>query len=189
MILTTIAEHTVCLDLLPENAKILDLGCRGFEFTKYFAERPYANNKVIPVDIDALQVTDYPYYQFAVTDYCGTAGIIHGADAQATKIEPGGEGVPAITLEKLMELCNVPFFDLIKIDVEGSEKEIIMSLTKAPATQISWEAHLHTNAYGLSELAMMEAKLMSLGYKAVKNDIYEAHGAGKNAWDNLFVLE
>ena len=185
MILTHIAEHTVCLDLLPSPAKILDIGARGFGFTKYFDDR---GDIVIPVDIDAFPHVRQ-FYQFAVSDYCCTAGIIHGADAQATRIEHGGEGVPAITLEKLMELCNVPFFDLIKIDCEGSEKEIIMSLTKAPAKQISCEFHCHTGAYGVAEVALMVAKLNSLGYKTVQHSFERRHGMGSNAWDSLFILE
>lgn len=186
MKVTHIAEHAVCLDELRKPANILDLGARGFEFTRYFDLR---GDFVIPVDIDPNLGNERAYICRAITNYNGTCGIRRSNDAQATSMTRnlGAEIVNCGTLEALMDEFNIPYFDLIKADIEGSEYEVIMNLKKAPAKQISWEAHLHTGAYGMQEFKQMELKLISLGYKALKNDLYEQHGAGRNAWDNLWI--
>lgn len=185
--ITVVHEHSVDIDLLRKPANILDLGCRGFLFTQYFDER---GDYVIPVDCDYLK-NDRPYLRFAVTNYNGVANIKRTSDPQATSVSKiiTGEQVQAITLQQLSKECQVEFWDLIKIDVEGSEKEIIMSLTEPPAKQISIEMHVHTGVYGLPDAKLMTAKLSLLGYKAVKHDYTTQHGAGFNYWDSLFILQ
>lgn len=186
--ITVIHEHSVDLDLLRKGANILDLGARGFAFTQYFDAR---GDFVIPVDMDPGLKTDRPYLKYAVTNYCGVANIKRTNDPQATSIGKiiTGETVEAITLEKLSEQVQVPFFDLIKSDIEGAEYEMIMSLDKAPAKQISCEFHLHTGVYGMYQMQLMEIKLRALGYKAVVHHQSQAHGAGVNFWDSLFILQ
>lgn len=188
MKLITIAEHTVDLETLRKPANILDLGCRDFEFTNYFDKR---GDFVGPVDIDPKLEGDRPYLNMAITDYIGVCGIKRSSDAQATKMSRtiGEETIQCTTLEKLMENMNIPYFDLIKIDVEGAEYEIIRSLTKAPAKQISCEFHLHTGAYSQGDVALMVAKLHSLGYKTVTHELTSQHGAGMNYWDSLWIHE
>lgn len=189
MKITIVHEHSVALDLLrKEGSNILDLGCRTCEFTKYFDA---LGHFVVPVDIDSTILTDRPYLNMAVTNYKGTCGIRRSQDAQATKMSRvlTDELVNCTTIEGISDSFKIPYWDLIKIDVEGAEYEIIMGLTKAPAKQISWEAHLHTGAYSMQEGRQMELKLLSLGYKAIKHELTEAHGAGKNYWDSLFIHE
>lgn len=185
--ITVIAEHSVDLDLLRKGANILDLGARGMEFTNYFDAR---GDFVVPVDLDILK-TDRAYLRFAVTNYNGTASIKRTSDPQATSISKiiGGEPVTAITLQRLSEEAKVPFWDLIKSDIEGAEYEMIMSLQKAPAKQLSIEFHLHTGVYGLYQMQLMEIKLRALGYKAVSHTMTEQHGAGRNFWDSLFIFQ
>jgi hypothetical protein len=185
--ITFVHEHSVDLDLLRKPANILDLGCRGFEFTTYFDQR---GDYVIPVDMDYLK-TERPYLRFAVTNYNGTANIKRTSDPQATSIGKiiGGEQVEAITLQKLLQVTEVPFYDLIKMDIESAEYEVIMSLEEPPARQLSIEFHLHTGVYGMPHVRLMEAKLKMLGYKPVSHELTEAHGAGKNYWDSLFILQ
>lgn len=187
MNLQVIAEHTVDLDIIPENAIIIDLGCRGFGFTKYF-------NKcsVFPVDVDFLipefAGTSLVYDRVAITGHNGTVGIRRTNDPQATSVTEGND-IECETLETYMRENEIDFADLIKIDVEGSEREIILSLTKAPAKQLSIEFHLHTGAYSQPDVVLMVAKLQSLGYKTVQHKLEARHGAGLSYWDSLFVLE
>lgn len=182
MKIETVAEHSYCPDLLPENANILDLGCRGFLFTNYFRGN---GHNVIAVDIDSFERTDYK--QIAIAGHNGLVGIERGNDPQGTRVKPGQE-IPSLTLERFILIQEIEF-DLIKMDIEGSEYDVIMSLTKAPAKQLSIEFHLHTGVYGLAEVNEMVNKLESLGYKIMQHERTKAHGCGENYWDSLFILQ
>jgi FkbM family methyltransferase len=180
---TTIAEHSVDFALLPPIARILDLGCRGFAFTNQMKSYGHI---VAAVDIDDL---DGVYYRCGISDYNGLCGAVKNKDPQATKLSKNGSQIVCMTLERFSKSINIDFWDLIKIDVEGSEYEIIMSLERPPAKQLSIEFHLHTGVYGQAEMALMEGKLKGLGYKAVSHEYTTQHGAGFNYWDSLFILK
>jgi hypothetical protein len=189
--ITVIAEHSVDLSLLSEKANILDLGCRGFLFTN---ELRRLGHNVEAVDIDDLfnptgdnKWTHYD--QMAITGFDGVVGIERNNDPQATKIGHGSEKVQCMTLATFSKFKNILFWDLIKIDIEGSEYEVIMSLTEPPAKQLSIEFHLHTGIYGDAQVKEMEDKLLSLGYFPAKHDKYPAHGLSPNYWDSLFILQ
>lgn len=189
--ISVIHEHSVDLDILRKGANILDLGARGMSFTKYFDER---GDYVVPVDMDLLKDETYvrPYVRLAVTNYNGTVNIKRTGDKQATaisKIITNGEWVNCVTLEKLSADSKVSFWDLIKMDIEGSELEVIMSLTKAPAKQLSIEFHLHTGVYNILDMRRMELKLKDLGYKTAKHEMTNQHSAGFNFWDSLYILK
>lgn len=182
MNLQVIAEHTIDLDLLPEKAVIIDLGCRGFEFTDYFVN---IGDVVYSVDIDILP---RKYDRIAITGQNGRVGIKRTDDPQATSVKEGNE-IVSMRLDSYLDMHGILFADLIKIDVEGSEKEIILSLTQSIAKQLSIEFHLHTGAYSQPDVVLMVAKLQSLGYKTVQHKLEARHGAGFNYWDSLFILE
>ncbi len=178
--ITTVCEHSLCLELLPEKANILDLGCRGFLFTDYM--RSLGHN-VFPVDIDNLK-DGKPYYQVAISDFNGRSGIKHSNDPQATQIAEG-DSVLCQTLEMFIASTGVTF-DLIKVDIEGAEYQMIQSLNFAPAKQLSIEFHLHTGIYTQNEMRLMESKLRHLGYEFLTHQLTEQHGAGYNYWSSLF---
>lgn len=187
--LTTIAEHTVDLSLLPEKANILDLGCRGFLFGNYFYN---LYHHVYSVDIGKFPGH---YHRMAITDFNGFAYIKESRDPQAIRIvknkaKDATEVITCMTLDTFTPFCGVRgSWDIIKMDIEGAEYEVIMSLTEPPATQLSIEFHLHTKIYGDAEVRQMEDKLLSLGYFPVKHDKTNAHGCGQNYWDSLFILQ
>lgn len=183
MKIETVAEHSFCPDLLPENAKVLDLGCRGFLFTDEMRRRGY---NVLAVDIDKFDRDDY--FQIAISNEVGRVGIKRSPDPQATMIGEGSE-VICMDLKMLMLTTQVEFFDLIKMDIEGSEYEVIMSLTKPPAKQLSIEFHLHTGIYTDHDVKVMYNKLNHLGYVAIQHYKYSMHGCGGNFWDSLFILQ
>lgn len=178
-----IAEHSVDIDLLQKEAFILDVGCRGFIFTDKMKELGHI---VMSIDIEVFP--DKEYDRIAITDYIGRTGIARPHDPQAMHIIPGDE-IECTTLAQYSERKGVGFWDLIKIDIEGAEFKVIMSLEKAPAKQISVEFHLHTGIYKEEEVRMMENKLKALGYEAARH-VYEAkYCAGFNYWDSLFILK
>jgi len=182
--ITPIAEHLVDLDILPAKAKILDIGARGFEFTNYFRQRDYY---VIAVDIDTL--TDGQYFHCAISDFDGLCGLVKSNDAQATKIDKIGTGIECYTLKSFSEMIGIQFWDLVKVDVEGSEYEIIMTLDEPPAKQLSIEFHLHTGIYQQHEVDLMIDKLRGLGYSVASHEYTEQHGMGFNFWSSLFILK
>lgn len=193
--ITVIAEHSVDLALLPEKANILDLGCRGFLFANHLIT---SGHKVITVDCDPLvnpgTLKPNLHYNIAVSNFDGNVKVQYSKDPQATRINQRNDGmpdnmVPCLTLSRLSKQCGVAFWDLIKIDIEGSEYEVIMSLTEPPAKQLSIEFHLHTGIYGIQDVRKMEAKLHNLGYEFASHEMTSQHGMGMNYWDSLFILK
>jgi hypothetical protein len=184
-----IAEHSVDLSLLPEKAFVLDIGCRGFQFTDAMTDLGHI---VYPVDIDKLHQHNRPsyrrYYIMAISGKNGTCSVKYSNDPQATKIVDGPD-ILMYTVKSFSDFVEVKFWDLIKIDIEGSEYEVMMSLTEPPAKQLSIEFHLHTGVYGDKQVKEMEDKLIALGYLPVKHDKTSQHGAGYNYWDSLFILQ
>jgi len=183
-----IHEHSLDTSLLPDGANILDIGCSGFLFTDYF--RSLGNN-VHALDIQELQGE---YHKLAITNYSGFADVYECDDKHATRLnrrfnKQSESSIITLTLQSFSNHVGIEFWDLIKMDVEGSEYEIIMSLEQPPAKQLSIEFHLHTGIYGEKEMIEMESKLLSLGYIALKHEKTSEHGAGFNYWDSLFVLK
>ena len=183
MNIEVIAEHSVDLDLLPySGANILDCGCRGMLFTNEMRRR---GHNVIALDCDDLGHNGY--VRLAIGDSVCRVGIKRSKDVQATAICVGNE-VDCTTIQQLCKDYKIDFFDVIKLDIEGLEFEVIMSMDRPYAKQISWEAHLHTGVYGEAEILMMENKLLQLGYFPVQHDRTRQHGLSYNYWDSLWVL-
>jgi hypothetical protein len=178
-----VAEHLVDIDFLPAKATIADIGCRGFIFTN---EMRRLGHTVIPVDVDDLEGN---YHRAAISDFDGLCGVIKSNDPQGTKIDKLGNGIDCFTLESFSKMFEVAFWDLIKLDVEGSEFEIIMSLQRPLAKQLSIEFHLHTGAYKQHEVDQMTDKLKALGYSIASHEYTNEHGSGYNYWSSLFILK
>lgn len=184
MKLKTVCEHTFDEELLPAKAKVLDLGALGMIFSDALKKDGHSVYSVDIQDIGPLA------YRCAITDYDGKCGIIPSSDKQAFRISPQGKEIYCFTLQSFMGMVNVEQFDLIKMDIEGSEYEVIKSLTKAPAKQLSIEFHLHTGVYGQNGVDEMVNKLLSLGYEIVQHKLENiGNGCGMNYWDSLFVLK
>lgn len=185
-----IAEHSLIKSLLSTRGFIMDVGCRGFQFRDAMKAM---GHKVYAIDCDKLDDPLNEYYRFALSDHTGFEFIHRSDDPQATKVKKVGtdEKIECMTIESFSKIRGPlhAIWDLIKLDIEGSEYEVIMSLTKAPAKQLSIEFHLHTGVYGSYEMVMMEDKLKALGYEFVQHDYTEQYGAGFNYWNSLFVLK
>lgn len=177
-----IFEHSVDLELLPPQANILDIGCRGFQFTDYMRG---LGHKVTPIDIEDFP--DRTYYRLAITGKDGRVGIHRNNDPQATRVTKGDE-LLSMTIDTFSNSVGIEVWHLVKMDVEGSEYEIIMNMKRPPAKQLSIEFHLHTGIYTQAEMKQMESKLHSLGYNFATHKLEERHGAGFNYWDSLFIL-
>jgi hypothetical protein len=183
-----IEEHHVAVDLIPAKANILDLGCRGFKFTNHWRFIHGGTHNVVAVDCDRLRGYEREYHQIAVSDYNGLCGIKKFDDPNATQIQYGND-VECYTLEKLMQYMDVEQWDLMKVDIEGSEHKVLRNMLLPRAKQISVEFHLHLPNNDESDIEKTVHHLLELGYEIATHELTQAHGAGWNYWSSLFILK
>lgn len=185
MVIEKIAEHLVPMDLLKPKSWILDIGCYGFAFYKHMKS---LGHEVIGVDIQHL--SEFPYRRVAIAGYDGYAFIEYFSDKQATRITQKETPYPiqCMTLETFTESYCLNRWDMIKMDCEGSEKEIIMSMTRPMANVLSVEFHLHTGIYKEEDIRKMVYRLIGLGYHIESHEKTSQHGLAPNYWSSLFTL-
>lgn len=176
-----IAEHSVNLSLLPENAVILDAGCRGFEFTKHLRSLGY---QVVPVDIDNL---DGIYFKCAIGYKDGRCSVNHTNDPQAKSIKEGNE-IDMFTIETIYNnlFFNPGKFDLIKLDIEGEEINVLKHGKHPMSKQLSVEFHAHI---GQTKAQIDELLNYLEEYYTITKSWEPRHGAGFNYWDVLMIAK
>lgn len=197
--LQCIAEHTVDLSLINRDSKVLDLGCRAFSWSKAMLE--YVD-KVWCVDADN-SVKSYderlPVMNIAVSDTNdkkmqfikfgnGTGNHLH----RGTNPKPFKASEQVVKTLTLTAIVNAAFgdgmADLIKMDIEGEEILVLLSLKEPPAKQLSIEFHLHTGTPAETVHKVFD-HLESLGYVRAHCDYSRKHGLPENYWDVLFILK
>lgn len=179
-----IAEHSVCLELLPEKARILDAGCRDFLLTNYFRN---LYHQVTAIDIGALYGGEY--LRYGLSDRRRECYITNDQDPQAQKLCDGEGGHNRITALPLSEFEKMAGgkFDLIKLDIEGEELPVLSTAKHPIARQVSVEFHIHCG----QKLEDVNALLLMLGeyYEIHGAVLEERHGAGMNYWDVLMIAK
>jgi FkbM family methyltransferase len=202
MNLKALASHTVDLDLLPEAPMVLDVGCRWFDFTKeLIACRPAAHIVAMDPARDVLEearVGDpwlrfinaalvapgqpsrqrLAHYSTGEGDFLTTLSSYYGAEIY---------DVDCITLADVMRQYDVPKFDVIKLDCEGSEFGILESWPGAIATQISVEFHDWDKPRYRTEVYYDSLLKRLPWYKFMQHE-FSRQGTGVGHWDSLLVL-
>ncbi len=153
MNLVSLASHTVDLDALPERPVVLDVGCRGFDFTREILRvRPAA--RVIAMDPDPEMPGEPPD---GVT-FLPLALVGDGRTTSRYAMFSTGEGnflfsarahfpferecqVPCVNITAVMRQAMIPFWDLVKLDCEESEFGILEAWPGPIAGQLSVEFH------------------------------------------------
>lgn len=185
-----IAEHSVDLDLL-SGGICIDAGCRGFQFSEAMRDLGLFVFACDLEDFNAPEGEGIFYCKSAITTQSGVAHYVDTKDQQAKYLSDSGIPVRSLSLNDLYEIVkttDVRHIDVLKLDIEGSEYEILSDHGFQPIPkQISVEFHEHAhkelhNKYFAACLANLEKH-----YVAVKHDRYEAHGCGMNWWDSLFI--
>lgn len=198
MNLRSFANHTVDVDLLGPEPTILDVGCRGFDFTRLILD--YAPlSRVISMDADPAVTTDEGEYlcRALVGDVRETARFARYSTGEGNFITDLPEyygatfiKVLCITIDMLMHICKVEHLDVVKLDCEGSEFGILENWPGPIATQISVEFHDsgYTPGYGPDyDYGPMFERLKGFGYKIVQHELSK-QGDGTGHFDSLLVL-
>lgn len=180
----TIAEHSIDLDLL-SGGICIDVGCRGFQFSEAMRDKGCV---VFACDIEPMVAPKG--IQFAVHAVRSQRGNVYYTDTkdqQAKFISDSGLPVYAVPLSFLYDsfIDNV---DILKLDCEGSEYDILSDPNFQPIPkQISVEFHMHAHrALHDQYYDVCMANLLKW-YDPVKHELTQAHGAGWNYWDSLFI--
>lgn len=189
MNLHCIAEHTVDISRLKKEGICIDAGCIGFEFSKAMRD---LGMRVIAIDIqNLLEVPEgVQFLNYALWSRDNELLYYKDTkDKQAKHIADTGTPICSHDINWFLKvLCNGKRVDVIKMDIEGSEIPVLLSLKEPPADQLSIEFHLHTGTIE-SEVQEVFKHLESLGYTKIFQDYSAKHGCGLNYWDVLFILK
>ena len=198
MKLEIIDNHSVAVDLLTD-LPVLDAGCRGFKFTEHFAKRGHTVVALDPapgIEVPNIEGTRWSYfYPWALVGPTQPkrAYLRMTEDAEARHLTNAPkEGDPAIeckSIAEIMDYCKIAQWDLVKLNVEGSEYDILAQWPGEIARQIVVSFHEHTgNRRGE---AAIEGIVEHLGrwYAPAQHVFDERYCAGRNAWDSVFVLK
>lgn len=205
MNLVTVASHTVDLERLRNAPVILDVGCRGFafvrEFQTYFDSYGDDDPHFIAMDPDpAIEDPHITGCRFI------RAGLIGDEDGEScfrdyvsfstgeanyfSKTGPDTDppGSTRVCLQ-LMKLSPVSWFDVVKLDCEGSEFSILENWPGPIADQISVEFHDWTDPKkrdGDYYEKLFAGPLKD--YEVVQHEL-SVQGTGTGHWDTLLVLK
>lgn len=196
----TIGGHTFCPELLKDGV-IIDIGCRGFEFAKYFIGK-----KVYCIDPDPKVFSDLGYdvpehgafmLNVAISDKAGeTTYYENGEATMIREVDPDptfehidkkySKTCKTITMGDLYKITGENV-DILKLDCEGAEYIILGETFKPIPKQITVEFHHHCvpELHKANYEKIIER--LSKDY-TTHNDVWEQrHGCGYNFWDTLFL--
>jgi FkbM family methyltransferase len=167
MNLKKIHGHTIDLNLLNKGGYVLDLGCRDFVFTrelldlgmKVISMDPYNG---ITIDEDLNNNPNFVFKNMACVGIKKSESLTYreyndwGANSLMDIVKENKQyteltkyDVKLTTIKEIMEEFNIDRFEVIKIDIEGSEYEMLQNLPKNCSKQLSVEFHdwLKLNPY------------------------------------------
>lgn len=188
MNIQTIHEHSIDLDLL-SGGICIDAGCRGFQFSEAMRDM---GCEVWAFDLEDFEAPDgIVYKKMAVSNWTGSGFFKDTLDAQAKHLITGsGIPVDVININDLYIALDGlgKTVDILKIDAEGSEYLILSDRNFQPIPkQISVEFHMHAHRALHDRYFDKCMENLLKWYEPVKHELTQAHGAGLNYWDSLFL--
>jgi hypothetical protein len=178
-----IDNHSVAVDLLTKGP-VLDAGARGFVFAKWFADRGHSVYALDPSpDLEAPKNDNIAFIDFALTSLYGSALLDRTGDPGAWHLANSGLPVQTVSLSYF----NEGNWDVIKLNIEGSEYDVLNTWPGPIARQIVVSFHEHTNrARGRAECDRLIDKMRQwyMPFNVVWEERYCCHA---NYWDVLFI--
>jgi len=188
--LLTVDNHSFREDLLTKGP-VLDAGARGFVFAKWFADRGHHVYAFDPSPDIGEAPKGVTLYEAALVGKKYPRGMhLHlSSDPNAwhTQVDKDAYSVPveAVSLNAL-PMAGVQW-DLIKLNIEGSEYDILDEIDGPIARQIVFSFHEHTDrARGRAECDRIIDKLRR--WYVIQNQVWEKrYGCIENYWDVLAI--
>lgn len=182
-----IAEHSIDLDLL-SGGICIDAGCRGFQFSEAMRD---LGCEVFAHDLEEMQPpSGIKFINRAIGTETKKVFYKDTKDPQAKHIAESGIEVQMWAINDIYK-CNIiegKHFDIVKLDVEGEEYKILSDPNFQPIPkQISVEFHMHAHRALHDQYYDKCMENLLKWYEPVKHELTQAHGAGFNYWDSLFV--
>lgn len=189
MNIKTLGEHSVDLHLLSRGIA-MDVGCRGFEFSKQML---YLGCHVLAFDIEDMEApSGIIFIKAAVSNEVKQGYYVDTKDPQAKYLSNNGIPIRVTTLDVIYETGKdaAPKLDvdILKLDCEGSEYLILSDPNFRPIPkQISVEFHMHCHRALHEQYYDKCMENLLKWYEPVKHELTQAHGSGLNYWDSLFI--
>jgi len=193
-------DHSVDLNRISAGGWVLDIGCRNYGFSTTLAN---LGCNVVAVDADP-QVT--PCENPAIR--CVNAAVVHKPNYGKVKLclslgndnyvvtpghpnETGREvEVATTTIDELAAQFGVEHWAIIKMDCEGSEYDILQSIQRPVADQVSVEFHEHTRSAGGAAVINTIVKHLEQWYNVHNLKMTHEQGVpALNYWDVLWTLK
>ena len=184
-----IAEHSVDVSLL-SGGICIDAGCRGFQFSEAMRD---LGCEVIAMDLEDMEPENPQGILFMKRALMVEPGEYHYVDTkdqQAKFISNTGIKIDGVGIHYLYNELKEQGkeIDILKLDVEGVEYYLLSDTTFDPyPKQISVEFHMHAHRQLHDQLYDKCMGNLLKWYEPVKHELTQAHGAGWNWWDSLFV--
>lgn len=184
-----IAEHSVDVDLLTGGICI-DVGCRGFQFGEAMRD---LGCKVVAFDLEEMKALEgITFIVAAVSDVVKQGFYVDTKDQQAKFLSDSGIPVRVTTLpviyETMKEVEPGAQVDVLKLDIEGSEYLVLSDPNFQPIPrQISIEFHMHCHRALHDQYYEKCMENLLKYYVPVQHELTQAHGAGFNYWNSLFI--
>jgi len=198
-----VVEHSLAW-LPTKGSKVLDVGCRCYDFASYLAELECEVLVIEPDDlvspsshknITTLQAALVPESQAGTLQ-----NLIKFGNGSANHLENVVGTIPkdytcqatkGMSISQICKYAEVDVWDVVKLDCEGSEYGVLLEWPGPVAKQITVEFHEHTgaNTFGLSVYNYI-FKHLSKWYKVVQHELSIRHCLSiPNYWDTLLVLQ
>ena len=202
--LVVVNNHSVAIDLLSKGP-VLDAGCRGFKFARYFVDLGHPvvmldpAPRVFSTDPTTINLFDRdPWAQFFPYALVGPghpskASLRMTDDPEARYVtmlpKENDPVIECVTVDEIMKRTGVVSWDLIKLNIEGSEYDVLGSWPGPIARQLVVSFHEHTDRKQGDAAIHRIIDHLAKWYVPIRHEFDERYCAGRNAWDSVFLLK
>jgi Methyltransferase FkbM domain len=190
-----IHEHSLRTDLLRPGGWVLDGGCRDFAFAGDMLLRGLRVAALDPSrDVGDPGRPGIAFRPWALVGHPRPEpqSFVEAGNGSRLTSGPWATQASCVTIEALMTELGVPFWEAVKLDVEGAEYEILRNWPGPVARQITVEFHDFNGGATPGTASATHAEILAhLGrwYEVAQHAWETRHGAGYSFWDSLFILK